>query len=62
MSKTGTMMNSMADGSNKMAMGREMALANADSSKGNMRGACMHYMRAQKIGMMKSDGMVDRGV
>jgi hypothetical protein len=62
MSKTGMMMNSMADGPNKMAMSREMAMANADSSKGNMRGACMHHMRAQKMGMMESDGMMNRGM
>lgn len=24
-----------------------------ETSKGNMRGACMHYMKAQKMGMMK---------
>ena len=34
-----------------------MAMANTETSKGNARGACMHYMRAQKMGMMKSDGM-----
>jgi hypothetical protein len=62
MAKTGMMMNSMPDGPSKMGMTREMAMANMDSSKGNMRGACMHYMRAQKMGMMKSDGMMNRGM
>ncbi len=37
-----------------MGMNKEMAAANMDMSKGNMRGACMHYMKAQKMGMMKS--------
>lgn len=62
MAKTSMMMNTMPDGPGKMGMTREMAMANMDSSKGNMRGACMHYMRAQKMGMMKSDGMMNRGM
>jgi hypothetical protein len=33
---------------------KEMAMANMYMSKGNMRGACMHYMKAQKMSMMKS--------
>ena len=56
MSKTSTMMMSMPDSPNKMAMNKEMGMANMEASKGNMRGACMHYMQAQKVGMMKSDG------
>jgi hypothetical protein len=55
------MMMSMPDAPNKMAMNKEIGMANADASKGNARGACMHYMRAQKMGMMKSDGMMKRG-
>jgi hypothetical protein len=51
--KTTAMMNSMKDGPEKVAMGKHMAMANADMSKGNMRGGCMHYMLAQKAGMMK---------
>jgi hypothetical protein len=51
--KTTMMMNSMKDGPEKVAMGKHMALANADMSKGNMRGGCSHYMMAQKAGMMK---------
>jgi hypothetical protein len=53
MLKTTTMMNSMPAGPGKAAMGKEMAMANGDMSKGNMRGGCMHYMNAQKVGMMK---------
>lgn len=35
----------------------EMAKANMDMSKGDMRGACMHYARAQRMNanMMKSE-------
>ena len=62
MSKTSTMMMAMPDGQNKMMMNREMGMANTEASKGNMRGACMHYMRAQKMGMMKSDGMMRQGM
>jgi len=54
MGKTGMMMAGMADGPAKSMMGREMGMANMDISKGNMRGACMHYMKAQKMSMMKS--------
>jgi len=43
----------MQYGPEKVAMGKEMAMANADMSKGNMRGGCKHYMMAQKAGMMK---------
>ena len=53
MMKTTTMMNSMQDGPGMVAMGKEMAMANGDTSKGNMRGGCKHYMMAQKAGMMK---------
>jgi hypothetical protein len=57
MAKSATMMMAMPDGPQKMAMGKEMGMANMEASKGNMRGACMHYKRMQKMGMMKSDGM-----
>lgn len=53
MLKTTTMMNSMQYGPAKVEMGKHMALANADMSKGNMRGGCKHYMMAQQAGMMK---------
>jgi hypothetical protein len=54
MAKTSTMMTTMADGPGKMAMSKEMGMANTEMSKGNMRGACMHYMKAQKMSMAKS--------
>ena len=54
MAKTSTMMQTMQDGPGKMAMGKEMGMANMEMSKGNMRGACMHYMNAQKMGAAKS--------
>jgi hypothetical protein len=53
MAKTNMMMAGMADGPGKMGMGKEMGMANMEMSKGNMRGACMHYMKAQKMSMMK---------
>jgi hypothetical protein len=36
-----------------MSMGKEIGMANTEMSKGNMRGACMHYMKAQKMSMTK---------
>lgn len=53
MTKSGVMMSTMADGPAKMGMAKEMGMANTEMSKGNMRGGCMHYMKAQKISMMK---------
>jgi hypothetical protein len=53
LAKSSAMMNSMQDGPGKTAMGKEMAMANGDMSKGNMRGGCAHYMKAQKVSMMK---------
>jgi hypothetical protein len=44
----------MADGPAKMGMSRGMGMANTEMSKGNMPGACMHYMKAQQMSMMKS--------
>ena len=32
---------------------KEMAAANTDISKGKMRSACKHYMKAQKLSMAK---------
>jgi hypothetical protein len=57
MAKSGMMMGNMEDGPMKTGMNREMGMANTEMSKGNMRGACTHYMKAQKMGMMKSGGM-----
>jgi hypothetical protein len=53
MAKSGMMMATMQDGPTKMGMAKEMGMANTDISKGNMRGGCMHYMKAQKMSMMK---------
>jgi hypothetical protein len=53
MTKSSMMMNGMPDGAGKMGMTKEMAMANSDMSKGNMKGGCMHYMKAQKMGMTK---------
>ena len=54
MAKTGTAIAGMQDGPNKTAMDKEMGMANTDISKGNMKGACMHFMKAQKMGAVKS--------
>jgi hypothetical protein len=48
----------MAKSAGMMATGptpanKEMAMANMDMSNGKMKSACMHYMRAQKMSMMK---------
>jgi hypothetical protein len=53
LAKATTMMTSMPEGPGKMAMGKEMGMANTAMSKGNMRGACMHYMKAQKMSATK---------
>jgi hypothetical protein len=53
MAKTTTMMAAMPDSPGKMGMGKEMGMANTEMSKGNMRGACMHYMKAQKMSAVK---------
>jgi hypothetical protein len=48
----------MAKSAGMMATGptpanKEMAMANMDMSNGKMKSACMHYMKAQKMSMMK---------
>ena len=53
MAKMNMMMTTMADCPAKTGMGKEMGMANMEMSKGNMRGACMHYMKAQKMSMAK---------
>lgn len=53
MGKAAMMASGMPDSPAKTGMNKEMAAANMDMSKGNMRGACTHYMKAQKMGMMK---------
>jgi hypothetical protein len=42
-------MTTMQDSPNKGAMDKEMGMANAEMSKGNMGGACSHHMKAQKM-------------
>lgn len=54
MMKSMNMGAAMPDSPGKMAMMKEMAMANTQMSKGDMKGACMSYMKAQKMGMMKS--------
>jgi hypothetical protein len=36
-----------------MAMDKEMGMVNTEMSKGNMRAACGHYMKAQKMSSAK---------
>jgi hypothetical protein len=48
MGKSAAMMSTGQTAANK-----EMAMANMDMSNGKMRGACMHYMKAQKVSAMK---------
>jgi hypothetical protein len=48
----------MAKSAGMMATGptpanKELAMANTDMSNGKMKSACMHYMKAQKMSMMK---------
>jgi hypothetical protein len=57
MTKTSTAMTTMQDSPNKRVMDKEMGMANAEMSKGNMRAACSHYIKAQKMGAMKPDSM-----
>ena len=44
----------MPDSPGKTAMMKERAMANTQMSKGDMKGACKSYMKAQKMGAMKS--------
>jgi hypothetical protein len=44
----------MQEGPVKRAMLKELGDANTAMSKGDMRGACKSYMRAQKMGSTKS--------
>lgn len=61
MGKSYSTMAAMADSPQKMAMQKEIGMANMEMSKGNMRGACMHMMKADRMGMMSnkmSSGMM----
>jgi len=53
MGKTLSTVDGMADGPAKMGIEKEMGMANTDMSNGKMHSACMHYMKAQKMSMMK---------
>jgi len=53
MAKSTTAMGMMPEGAGKMAANKEMGMANTEMSKGNMRSACTHYMKAQKMSMTK---------
>lgn len=53
MAKTTSSMNAMPEGPGKMAMAKEMGKANTEMSKGNMRGACAAFAKAQKAGGAK---------
>ena len=48
MAKSVTASTAMPESPEKMAMMKEMGGANAAMSKGDMKGACRSYMRAQK--------------
>ena len=49
MAKTTGAMATMPDGPGKIALAKEMGMVNTDMSKGNMRGACAHYAKAQML-------------
>ena len=53
MAKTSAAMATMPDSPDKMALGKQMGMVNTEMSKGNMRGACAHYMKAQKMSSAK---------
>ena len=53
MMKSTAMMTAPADTAGKVAANKEMSMANTDMSMGKMKGACTHYMKAQKAMMMK---------
>jgi hypothetical protein len=48
MAKTTAAMQTMPDSPGKFAMAKEMGQVNTEMSKGNMPGACAHYMKAQR--------------
>jgi len=48
-----TSMAVMADSRQKYAKQKELGMANTEWSKGNMRGACVHMRKAERMGMMK---------
>jgi hypothetical protein len=62
MMKMNTTTTAMADGEQKMMIGREIAMANTAMSKGDMRACNMHMMKAQKISTMKSNDNMGGGM
>jgi hypothetical protein len=50
--KTTAAMYVMVDGPAKFGVEKEIAATNAEWSQGNMRKACWHYFKAQKMTMM----------
>lgn len=53
MAKTSAAVTTMPDGPGKMAMSKGMGQVNTEMSKGNMRGACAHYAKVQKMSSAK---------
>ena len=53
MAKTSAAMQTMPYNQGTMAVNKEMGMVNTEMSKGNMRGACAHYMKAQKMSSAK---------
>ena len=53
MAKSMTAMAGMPESPGRMALNKEVAMANTEMSKGNMRGACKHYMNAQRMSAAK---------
>ena len=51
--KTSAAMANMPESPGKMAMSKELGMVNTEMSKGNMRGACAHYMKVQKMSPAK---------
>jgi hypothetical protein len=51
--KTSAAMTTMPEGPGKMAMSKEMGKVNTEMSKGNIRGACVSYMKVQKMSSAK---------
>ena len=52
-------MATMPYGPKRMAMMREMAVVNTDLSHGDLRGACKHYVTAQRIQNNERDPFKD---
>ena len=53
MAKTSAAMAAMPYSQGRMAMDKEMGMVNTEISKGNMRAACAHYIKVQKMSSAK---------